>query len=231
MSNALLFGLLIGVVILALEFFQKEFFKQLIASYFKSASKKTVNALFIAIMVASFIIPVALAGFLSPASETENKPATPTVTVEPPKTDAEVITESVEDIVNVIDESVQRKREKKEEALASREKRWVYKIGEPLNDQKALVAFYKEVDSLDYVSAFDRGHGTYFLFIDDAENKTYEELLLGIEGLKTFEVLDGVHIEVIDLMAECDINREPIERKGIRIRGAGERLRCLECGR
>ncbi|TNE56004.1 MAG: hypothetical protein EP338_01610 [Bacteroidetes bacterium] len=214
MKQDLIAGL-IGVLILTLGLFKLELIKSLAKRI--SGEKNSLAIALIAIMVVS-ILPYLISLYFP-----EDKKDTEVLVTEDvsngQKTDAEMYMEVAEEAVDLISEVGDKIKENKKikDSIyeATREKRWVYQIGEKVTDKDLLLDIYKAWIDENPVKVFKTSNNNYLLFLD----KGWNEQILN-DSLKNFASSVsslGQKIRVIDLASDCNRKEDIVIANQIKI--------------
>lgn len=160
----------------------------------------------------SFLFLICIVIFFSvitlnlPTGTSESKDEQAVVELEPDpkpekpvqKTELEIKKEIVEAGVNLTTDLVRQAKENKRKRdsifLATREQRWVYRIGDWTDDEDKIIQTYKKLSMVDHVKVFKQKKK--YLFIKE-DNLPKEQLESSLDSLQS-ELL-GVSINIMDL--------------------------------
>ena len=149
----------------------------------------------------------------------------------PQKSKEEVYHEIGKDIYNIADEKIKEiktnREEKKNNYEASREQRWVYQIGDMMNDKDLVLELYKKIRTIPNLCVFKEGK-EYFIFKNITD---YSNLKDSLEILK-LQINNIARVDTIDLMAYSGNEKEKLHLTDpLKFRKEKIKLDCYECNK
>ncbi|MDO9001368.1 MAG: hypothetical protein Q7W45_16500 [Bacteroidota bacterium] len=203
------------LVLLFLKLFATEWITQFTQHLFKSRSKKRTDLILNGIIVSLFIVGilVVLAPYLYNTNTSQE------IEVSMPKSKEEVNAELLKYVIDKgvegfekRSESLAKKKEKQrqEDSLynANRPQRWVYKIGDWVDNDESIFELYKKLNKTDDICLF-KDKNRFFLFKN--EECTEEQLDDSLDGFKTKMGISAI-IGKVDLMTYCNNSFEKIKQ-------------------
>lgn len=166
------------------------------------SNKKSVNIFSIVLLIALTVVPTLL-GFSIAESDETVQTQKPEPIVEKPKTKEEAIAENAvkltEDVITMGNEIAQQNKEERREREVSynsqRQSRWVYQIGDRVENDDDLLSTYNRLTDKSDICLFE-DNKTYFLFRNRSVTKSDLE-----SGLQSFKAANSnVTVGIIDLM-------------------------------
>lgn len=222
------------IVLLLMKLFAAEYVTNFTKELFKSKTNKKANLIFNFIIVALLIIGISI--ILSPYISTESPPeeVTPQEPALPQKTDGEILFDAGKILHDEIKDGFENRKERKEEALAKREKRLVFQIGDIKDNEDAILGLYKKLKeipsiNLSRIFAFEISRNRYFLY----QNDGYSEIQIN-DSLPNYKsMIDTVepYIEIIDLMKYCKLKEKVTGTKDLKFRKEKIKISCCNCAK
>ena len=169
---------------------------ELIKVYVKKVTGGKYSLVFtiLAILIVS-VIPI-IVSYSLPAEEIVSNEIEADITES--QSDTEVIIDFVGELGSDL---IENKRIKDSIYEATREEKWVYKIGDVVADEELLFDLYNEVKDLGKVSFFKTAERNYFLFVDRnwGKNVLEDSLASFLNSIVEF----NVKVTITDLVADC----------------------------
>jgi hypothetical protein len=185
--------------------FATELISNLLKQFFKSKRKANVfiNSIIGICLVCGLLIIV------FPHIKTSDAPQNIEVQL-PQKSKDELIAEKIEKTVEKIEASVENwklKRDEKDSMWnANKNQRWVYQIGDIMEDDNALEKLYNQIKNIDHICAFKTGK-KYFFFKEIFVPHSLKDSLEYIQS----KVGSNIKVDTVDIIESyCDRKRDNI---------------------
>ncbi|MBI4929318.1 MAG: hypothetical protein HY841_01030 [Bacteroidetes bacterium] len=222
------------ITLLLLKLFATEYVTNFTRELFKSKSNKKANLIFNAIVVILLIIGISIIAF--PYLTKENPPdnISPQEQTAPQKTDGEILFDAGKIIHDEIKEGIEKRKERKEDIIASREKRLVYQIGNIKDNENGVLDLYKKLKNIPNINlarifVFEISRNKYFMY----QNDEYSEQQIN-DSLENFKSTIGSiepAIGIIDLMKYCKANENINDTKELKFRREKIKIPCCNCAK
>jgi hypothetical protein len=172
-----------------------------------TSDKGAVNIFSILILLVISVLP-ALIGFTIPANDPEGL-STGVQDETHVKTDGELILEGSKDAILIVKELTDESKKKKdrEDSIfnANKTQRWVFQIGDLVDNDDALEELYKTLKETQGICVF-KYKRNYFLFRNEDHSKIELE-----DSLASFKTQMGsVTVAPVDLMSFCSTSKEKL---------------------
>jgi hypothetical protein len=232
METTHIVGGIASLAVLALGIFFNEVIKEGIKKSFSDLSPQRMRGVFVILAIACLALAYG-AGFgitKAVAGETNVVPEATIDNVDEYQNDSiQAAVEVAKVIIDEVDESLEAKRTRDSITLANREKYWVYRIGNPKDDESAVWDAAMEIKSIGDISIFKEGRKSYTIICDPGFNEQTMR-----DSLSSYEArldLLGVNyrLELIDLMSYCSKKESLIETEPIKRKKHDESFKCLTC--
>jgi len=225
MSNEIVIGLIVFLVLGGAGMIFKTSIKQMIKQFFSKLTKKQINILFIVLLGLVFILPNML-GTLFSGSVPKEKIQVFNENHEAPKTDTEVIVEAADKGIQLTEKLIRQQNKKDSIKRANKETHWVYQIGVPKRSRNELWETYKLLQHIPNIKVFKESRRSYYIIKDDGIHK---DSLVKRESafMATIDKIEN-RIKVINLATFCKVRRKITEGR-IKIRKPKIKLPCLVC--
>lgn len=183
---------------------------ELIKSYVKKITGGKYSLFFtiLAIIIVS-IIPI-IVSYDLPTEEIVNHETEDNIVAN--QSDTEIIIDFVSEVGSDL---IENKRIKDSIYEATREEKWVYKIGDIVADEELLFNLYNEVKGLGKVSFFKSAERNYFLFVNRNWGKNVLEDSLISFSNSIAEL--NVKVTIVDLVTDCRRKEQLVIGKQIKL--------------
>lgn len=231
-TEYLIGGIIAGTAIL-IKLIAAEYFTSIIKEFFKFKKKEQAANLFNIILFLLFLVGLSfiLMTYFNP-KDAELK-TSENIEASNPKTDAEIALEAGKVVLDEVQKGVENIKERNEEIIAKRKKRFVYQIGDITDNEESILKLYEEliknteIDS-SKIFVFRIKRKKYFLYFEEA----YNEDPINEDSLTHFkskiENTEPV-VKDIDLKKYCKAKETIIQRKPLKFRKQKIEIPCLEC--
>jgi len=226
MSNEMLIGFIVSLVLGAAGIVFNTSIKQMIKQFFSKLTKKQIQMVFVGLFGLAVVFPSALVTFLF---EDDNKEKIQVFNEnhEAQKTETEVIVDAADKGVQLVDKLISQQKKKDSLKRANKETHWVYQIGVPKNSKKELWETYKLLQHIPNVTVFKESRRSYYIIKDDGVEK--DSLINQESAFKvTIDKIEN-RIKIINLATFCKVRKEIKEGKRLKIRKPKVKLPCLIC--
>lgn len=149
------------------------------------------------------------------------------------KTDVEQTIEDINTIGNAIVDGVEDikeiQEEKEQQYQETRDKRWVYQIGDLSDNGENIFTLAKQLENVTGLAVFKTSNKKYFLFKNDSREEF--ELTENYESFKNGINLPNTKIEIVDLIEDCSRKQQLIQIDDIKLGSRKDRifLPCYTC--
>ena len=201
-------GLSIAAILATIGLFKLELIKEIIKKITSGTEK--INLLSIILLIFISVIP-AIIGFNIPNENLESQPVNPQQLIQE-KSDIEVYSENIKDGIIAVKElhDEHKTKKQKEDSIynATKPQRWVYQIGDLMEDDKSIMKFYKKINNVQNICLFN-DENYFFFFINEEHSE--EELEASLDSLKS--KVGSMTISKVNLMKFCDNSKEKLVSK------------------
>lgn len=193
-------GVIIGCILGVIGLLKLELIKELAK---KITSNKKMGIVYIIVILLIIVSLPTIIGFNIQEATSSTNESVETEQALQQKTDAEVAAGVAETIADNVQAAIQENKRKKVQKdsifIASRNQRWVYCLGDEMDNDEAIRNFYQNLMDNSNVCLF-RDNKRYFFFWNS--NRTKTELN---DSLSNFQMRIGkfIAVNIIDLMEYC----------------------------
>jgi hypothetical protein len=222
METSQIITALASLAILALPLLFQETIKEFIKKSFSDISPKQVRKYFAIFLIICFVSSL-IADNNEPSQETFDQ-------IDEYKNDTiQAVVEGAKIIIEEGEEFFNEKRTRDSIALANREKRWVYKIGDAIDNESDAWDAAMELSFLGDISIFKEERKSYVIICDPIFDQEELEASLSSYELQLDSIGLNYRIKVIDLMTYCSKKESIVETEAIDKRKHDEVFRCFTC--
>lgn len=232
METSHIAGSVASLAALVLIFVFREGIKEGLKKVFSDLSAQQVRSIFIILIIACFAAAY-FAGFKISsliADESETAPEVTSEQIDEYQNDTiQAAVDILKTTIDKTEEYIDNKRTRDSIALANREKRWVYKIGDSKSSESDAWDAAMAVSPLGDIYIFKEERKTYAIICDPILGKEELESSLEIYAAKLDSIGLSYRITIVDLMTYCSKKENIIESEAIDKRKHDETFRCLTC--
>lgn len=215
------------IAVMAIGLLFQETIKSLISKHISNLSKSQVSSYFFLLLIGATLTSVALiqtGAYVIDSGEKSVTIESEKIEPEKPKTEAQVYTEALDTLVDIVGEMAENKRLRDSSKIANRPRFWVYKFG-TLKSKRAALALYEGLKSLEGVCLFQEDRKNYLVILIQA-NTTESGLRANISLLQNSLNINET-IDVIDLASLCSSRKEITETDPVEYDGGA--IKCYRC--
>jgi len=216
-----------SVVLFVSRQFATEVMTDLIKRIFKTKTKKETNRAFYATAVILLIVGIGIIIITNKNSSVREIQEVSTT-----KSDAELIVDGLEIIVDETTKSIERTKQQNAEIIKNRAKKFVYQIGYAKDNRQSVLQLYKSIQEnteidISRISVFKISRKKYFLYLDNAYSETQVSDSLSVTKA-TFSGITS-NITIVDLTKYCRAKEEIEHTKPVTSRKFDFGVPCYEC--
>lgn len=234
-------GILIGVplLIFLVKIFAAQYVNELVKKLFNGRSDQKVFATFYLTLTLSFMVGLLLFAYpyisemeTPDLEESVNEKDTLFIDQDRPKTDKEIEAELIKEGIETTEEIIEGIQTKNKELRESKGFRFVYQIGDVIDNEKSLFNKVKKLRALSsintaYLKVFKIKRNQFLIIYDlhKSEKEMNSELTAFETALSSVEN----NISIRELNKECKARQEIITTKPLDRRKFDFKIKCLEC--